>query len=193
MTPASFLPRAVRQLGLFGTLAVVGCHNLDGFTTREGEAYCGPIAGAKFQTGFVPTGQPPDLTVALRLNAGKLTTQPGFLSSHNAATSLCGEQPLFQDAPLRPIPVIDSDAISTLSFGEGHEHDFFAYVDSTCQGTMLAVVSLMKNNLVELRLFKPARFLPPDPVPAPEEQAGFAVFHLQVAKRGTDPEDSCGF
>ena len=192
MTPASFLPRPVRGLGLLGTLALVGCHNLEGFTSKEGEAYCGPIAGAKFQTGFVPSGQPPDLTVALRLDAGRLTTQPGFLSSHNAATSLCGEQPLFQDAPLRPIPVIDSDAISTLSFGEGHEHDFFAYVDSTCQGTMLAVVSLIKNDQVELRLFKPARLPPPDTVPTPAEQPGFAVFHLRVAKRGTD-ENSCGF
>ena len=195
MTHASFLPRPLRLLGLLGTLALVGCHNLDDFTTKEGEAFCGSIVGANFQTGFVPRDQPPDLTVALTLDTGKLTAQPGFLSSDDAGKGLCGEQPLFQDAPIRSIPVVDSDAISTLSFGEGHEHDFFAYVDSTCQGTMLAVVSLMKNNQVELRLFKPAPLPPRDtmtPTP-PAEEPGFAVFHLRVVKRGTGQKDGCDF
>ena len=194
MTHAPFSPRPIRVLGLLGMLVVTGCHNLDGFNTKPGEAYCGPIVGAKFQTGFVPTDRPPDLTVALTLDTSKLTGQPGILSSNDAGKGLCGDQPLLQDAPVRSIPVVDSDAISTLSFGEGHEHDFFAYVDSTCQGTMLAVVSLMKNNQVELRLFKPEPLPPRDTTtpPPPAQQPGFAVFHLQVAERGTDRKDSCG-
>jgi hypothetical protein len=126
------------------------------------------------------------------LNTSKLTSEPGFLSSNTAG--ICGDQPLFQGAPLRPIPEVDRDAISTLTFGEGHEHDFFAWVDSSCQGTMLAVVSLMKNNQVELRLFKPARLPPPGA--SPTEKPGFAVFHLEVAPRarpGLALKDTCGF
>jgi len=188
-------PRSVSRFAagvILAGLALGSCHKLDGFDTRPGEAYCGAIVGKPFQAGFLPENQPPELAVALTLDTSKLTSEPGILSSNTAG--LCGDQPLFQDAPLRAIPEVDRDAISTLSFGDGHEHDFFAWVDSTCQGTMLAVVSLMKNNQVELRLFKPAR-LPPSGAP-PAEQPGFAVFHLQVAPRarpGITQKDSCGF
>jgi hypothetical protein len=87
--------------------------------------------------------------------------------------------------------------LSTLSFGEGHVHDFFAWVDSTCQGTMVAVVSLMKDNQVELRLFKPMRLPPPDAGPA--ETPGFAMFSLSARQRSVAGESaeafkvSCGF
>ena len=81
--------------------------------------------------------------------------------------------------------------LSALTFGEGHEHDFFAWVDSTCQGTMLAVVSLMKNNYVELRLFKPA---PLSPSTTPAESPGFAVFHLNPKPlHKPEKEGGCGF
>jgi hypothetical protein len=131
------------------------------------------------------------------LDTNQLTSVPGFLSSDDAASGLCSAngQALFQDAPLRAIPEVDHDVLSTLSFGEGHEHDFFAWVDSTCQGTMLAVVSLMKNNQVEMRLFKPAR-LPQTGAP-PAETPGFAVFHLTPGLRATSdnpkPKGGCDF
>jgi hypothetical protein len=189
MTPATFRPRPTCRFGALGAFAILGCHNLDGFDTKPGDAYCGAIVGAPFQAGFVPENQPPSLELALTLDTSKLTSEPGILHSNDAQSGLCATptqpQALFQDVPLRAIPEVDHDALSTLTFGEGHEHDFFAWVDSTCQGTMLAVVSLMKNNQVEMRLFKPARLPPPDAPPA--EQPGFAVFHLEVQKGG------CGF
>lgn len=181
-----------------GTVLLAGCHNLDGFTTKPGEAYCGAmVSSPQFTSGFVPTGSPPALDVALTLDTNKLTSIPGILSSDDAQNGLCSAsgQPLFQDAPLRAIPEVDHDAISQLTFGEGHEHDFFAFVDSTCQGTMVAVVSLLKNNQVELRLFKPARLPSDDTSPLP----GFAVFPLTAGKRATPnetPEElksSCAF
>ena len=70
--------------------------------------------------------------------------------------------------------------------GDGREHSFFAYADSTCQGTMLAVVSLMQSGDTEVRLFKPAPASSPDS-PA-SEQAGYALFHLKRRD-----EDNCGF
>ncbi len=194
MNPTAHRPPSVRRFGACGALAALalsGCHNLDTYDTKDGEAYCGTIAGAPFQTGFLLDNEPPDLALALTLNTSKLTSEPGFLSSNTVG--ICGDQPLFQDAPLRPIPEVDRDAISTLTFGEGHEHDFFVWVDSSCQGTMLAVVSLLKNNQVEMRLFKPARLLPDA---TSTQRPGFAVFHLQVAPRarpGLALKDTCGF
>ena len=188
-------------LVLFASSAL-SCSDLEGFTSKPGQAYCGRIGLPVFQSGFVEEGQPATLELALTLDmnqlptdATKAPTEPGILSS-NDLQGICGTfdapQPLFQNAPLRSIQELQHDVLSALTFGEGHDHDFFAWVDSTCQGTMLAVVSLMKNNYVELRLFKP--------MPAPRigataaEQPGFALFHLNP-KPLYEPEENggCGF
>lgn len=192
------LPHPCR-IGALAFSTLISCHNLDGFSTKPGQAYCGPmISLPSFTSGFVPRNSPPSLDVALTLDIDKLTSIPGILSSDDAKTGLCSAtgQPLFQDAPLRAIPEVDHDAISQLTFGEGHEQDFFAFVDSTCQGTMVAVVSLLKNNQVELRLFKPARLPSDDTSP---DQPGFALFPLTANERATPtdtPEElkrNCGF
>jgi len=152
--------------------------HLEGFTSKPGQAYCGTIGLPHFQSGLVEEGSPPSWGLALSLDTSQLTTLPGILNS-NDLQGLCGTpeapQPLFSGAPLRAIPDLQQDVLSALTFGEGHEHDFFAWVDSTCQGTMLLVVSLMKNNYVEVRLFKPA---PLSPSMTAAESPGFAVFHL---------------
>ena len=175
-------------LALGALLAAVGCRNLDGFSSKPGDAYCAELLRQpEFQDGFLPLGSPPNLELALTLDTSKLTSEPGNLRSNDSATGLCAGTTgaLFQNAPLRAIPAVDHDVLSTLTFGEGHEHDFFAWVDSSCQGTMLAVVSLMKNQQVEIRLFKPARLVPTSA--PPDQQPGFAVFHFDVQKGG------CGF
>ena len=170
---------------LFAACAVLGCHNLDGFDTKPGDAYCASILRQpEFASGFQPAGHPPDLELALTLDTERLTSEPGRLRSNDAVGGICGDQPLFQEAPLRAIPEVDHDVLSTLSFGEGHEHDFFVWVDSTCQGTMLGVVSLLKNDQVELRLFKPAH--KPVPKAPPDQSPGFAMFHFEVQKGGCD-------
>jgi hypothetical protein len=113
-------------------------------------------------------------------------TQVGALTSNDADTGLCSAsgQALFESSPVRSIPQLDHDTLSTLSFGEGHDEDFFAWTDSTCQGTMLAVVSLLRNGDVELRLFKPAPLPAPDA--GPEQRPGFALFYLRREKKGCD-------
>lgn len=203
MTHAPFFlrARAARIVLVVGALA--GCRNLSNFDSKPGEAYCGTIGAPDFQDGFVKLGSPPNLQLALTLDTSKITSnpdsprlsEPGILRSKDL-DGLCGSntlpRPLFQDAPLRAIPELEHDVLSTLTFGEGHEQDFFAWVDSTCQGTMLAVVSLMKNNQVELRLFKPAA-LPPAGAP-PAQRPGFAVFHLDPKPLyKSSAENGCGF
>jgi hypothetical protein len=170
-------------------LAVAGCRSLDRFDTSGEAAYCGSIVGAQgslFQDGFIPENTPPSLSIVLELDTNNLTSRPGTLTSNDQTTGLCRAtgEPLFRNAPLRAIPEIFHDDLSGAEFGEGHQHDFFAWVDSTCQGTMVAVVSLLTNGAVEVRLMKPAAD-PPDGAPA-AERPGFAKFYLRKNEHGCD-------
>jgi hypothetical protein len=188
---------AVLAITLGGALTALSCRNLDRFDTPGDAAFCGElVSGPSFQSGFVSKGQPGVLLkMKLKLDTSQLSTFsenngaiPGILTSNDAVTGLCSSdgQALFMSSPVRAIPEVDHDSISTLSFGEGHDEDFFAWVDSTCQGTMLAVVSLLRKGDVELRLFKPAPL--PEPHAGPEKLPGFALFYL----RRSDDEH-CGF
>src|SRR6187402_1443829 len=124
-------------LGALGATQATACRNLDSFDSKPGEAYCGSITvQPAFTEGFQPAGQPPNLEISLTLDTSKLTSEPGVLRSSDATNGLCEGQRLFDGEPLRAIPEVEHDVLSALSFGEGHEHDFFAWVDSSCQGTM---------------------------------------------------------
>ena len=189
-------PRALGAGVLLCAALTSSCRDLDGFDSKPGQAYCGAIGLGIFHDGFVADNMPSTtLQLALTLDMSKLSSLPGQLSS-NDPLGMCGTadapQVLFANAPVRAIPEVDNDVLSSLTFGEGHEHDFFAWVDSTCQGTMLAVVSLMKNNQVELRLFKPAPMPPPRAPVA--QRPGFALFHLYPKPLyRPENEGGCGF
>jgi len=175
-------------LALASTSFFTGCRSLDRFDTTPPAAYCGGIVGgSQLESGFIQTGAPPSLELALTLDTSSLTTRPGSLTSNDAASGFCSPSPLFDTAPLRAIPEILHDALSQIDLGPGHEHTFFAWVDSTCQGTMLAVVSLLTNGDVEVRLLKPGPDLPDDGKSDPSKAAGFALFYLQRHATG------CGF
>jgi hypothetical protein len=192
--------RAISSLVPLGVLLMtLSCRNLDRFDTKNDAAFCGQLVSAPaFHDGFVPElkdGEPKlQLTMKLTLDTSQLSTyaadkatQVGELSSNDADKGLCAldGQPLFKGSPLRGIPQVDHDTISTLTFGEGHDEDFFAWTDSKCQGTMLALVSLLRKGDVELRLFKPAP-LPP-PMAGPDQRPGFGLFYLKRDEKG------CGF
>jgi hypothetical protein len=188
--PRRTLSPTARRLAALAVLPpwLASCRSLERFDTEPPAAYCGSLVGAPlFHEGFIPTGAPPSLSLALELDMSSLSSRPGSLRSDDMTSGFCSDRgrPLFDGAALRAIPQVANDALSQADFGEGHEHDFFAWVDSTCQGTMLAVVSLLKNGAVELRMLKPA----PDP-PAkagPERRPGFALFYLERRENG------CGF
>jgi hypothetical protein len=189
--------RAIAPPFLLSTLlATAGCRDLERFDTKLDQAYCGDlVSGVSFDDGFLPDGQPKLLRMQLsQIDTNLLSTFsndkvtiPARLTSNDADHGLCaGEgQALFDNAPLRSIPQVDHDSIASMSFGEGHDQDFFAWVDSTCQGTMLALVSLLRNNDIELRLFKPAALPPPEA--SADKRPGFALFYLRRNDRG------CGF
>jgi hypothetical protein len=160
-----------------------GCDNLDRFDTPGDAAYCGALVAPTFaQDGLLPDDTDEKVEARLKLDLDNASRHWGALWTSDAKWGLCTPEPLFDAAALRAIEQVDNDPIATLDFGEGREHSFFAWVDSTCQATMLSVVSLMRNGGVELRLFKPA----PEGVgrvPA-AERAGFGVFLLKRRDKG---------
>jgi len=93
--------------------STLGCSNLDGFTSKRGEAYCGTITAVPdFQDGFVEDNSPSTLELSLVLDTSKLNSEPGRLSS-NDFQGICGTpeapQVLFSDAPMRAIPALQHD------------------------------------------------------------------------------------
>ena len=179
--------RCARSIALLSAILLVGaCRDLDRFETGSDEAYCGSMVPASFaHEGFLPDDETETLTLALQLDTDALTTTPGTISSNDAEFGLCAPAPLFDRAVVRAIEEAFHDPLSTLEFGEGREENLLVWVDSTCQGTMVGVVSLMKNDDVELRLLKPAPLPPPDAGPA--ERPGFSLFRFRRRSGG------CGF
>jgi hypothetical protein len=163
----------------------LGCRSLDRFDTKGEASYCGTLVGRPFSAGLSPAGA--ETRARLSLDTDQLTTLPGALTTSDAEQGLCAPAPLFDQAALRAIPPLMNDALSTLEFGSGRDYNFFAWADSTCQGTMVAVVSLMQDDSVELRLLKPAPASPEGVIPGPEEQPGFGVFELER------DSDACNF
>ncbi|HYQ16832.1 MAG TPA: hypothetical protein VEQ58_13770 [Polyangiaceae bacterium] len=192
--------RAVRSLlPLCALLSTLSCRELQRFDTRDGEVYCGDlVSGDPFTDGFVVDNKPQQLRMMLSdLDTSKLGTfstdnqvgVPAHLTSNDKLTGLCAKDvlPLFDNSPVRSIPQVDHDALAAMTFGEGHDEDFFTWTDSTCQGTMLGIVSLLRNNDIELRLFKPNKLAAiGDPA---DKRPGFALFYM----RRNPNAASCGF
>ncbi|MDX2055685.1 MAG: hypothetical protein SFV15_25005 [Polyangiaceae bacterium] len=163
----------------FVSLWLLGCQDLSRFETQPGEAYCGTMVSSPvFHEGLLPAAVPPVLPIRLELNIHALDSLPGVVTTGDKATGLCAAsgQPLLNHAPLRAIPTLAHDQLSLLEFGDGREQNLMAWVDSTCQGTLLGVLSLMKDSTIELRLLKPKPF--PAPGAAPADQPGFGLFTL---------------
>jgi hypothetical protein len=166
-------------LGLTVTLLLTaGCRDLERFDTGDNEAYCGSIVSA----GFVREGFPANLRMRATIDTNNMTTVPGTLTTDDDS---CSATPLLHAAPMRATEQLFHDPLSTFDFGTGRDHNFFAWVDSTCQGPMLTVVSLMKNDDVELRLMRPPS--PSATGSSDPDPAWFGVF--QLARHRGD----CGF
>lgn len=150
-------------------VAAAGCRDLSGFSTH-GDSFAGPVLGAN----FVLAGVDPSTSLCLTLDTDHLQDAPGNVSTTDGH---------LQSVPLRPIPQLWQDPLSTLSFGDGRLKNLVYVVTPTTPfadgnvGDVLAVVSLMQSGDVEVRLMRGA--------PAPAADGGtaaagnlFAVFTL---------------
>jgi hypothetical protein len=159
---------------LLGALLLLGCRNVDRFDTEPGAAYCGGMVNFG-QNGFV--ARQPNLVMQLELDMDSLTEQPGIMTTGDQISGLCKPLPVFDGAALRAIPEVMNDQLALLEFGDGREYNFFAWVDTTCMGTVVAVVSLMKNDEVEVRLLKPKAAA--ETGTPKVDQPGFILFRLR--------------
>ncbi len=161
------------------SLWLLGCQNLSRFEIKPGEAYCGSlISSPAFHEGLLPAGVPPVLPIRIELNLQALDTEPGSVTTGDSASGLCSGAglPLFNHAPLRAIRPLQHDQLSQLQFGQGRDMNLMLWMDSTCQGSLLGVLSLMQDSSLEMRVFKPK----PQTVETapPSDQSGFGVFVL---------------
>jgi hypothetical protein len=145
-------PRRLCPLALAPWLiaALSACRDLERFDTGESGAYCGSI----IDSNFTRAGFPPGLSLRLTLDIDALAYAPGTLSTNDVPGNPCSPSPEFDNAPLLITPELFSDPLSQLEFGQSRDHNFMAWVDSTCQGSALAVVSLMHTGQVEVRLLR---------------------------------------
>jgi hypothetical protein len=161
-----------RRRALFCAVVIptlLACRDISGFSTGSGDRYEGAIVDAP----FVRVGIDAGTTLCLALDTDHLQDAPGAVSTSDGR---------FSRVPLRPIPQIWHDPLSTLSFGEGRLKNLI-YVASASTpfsdglGTdVWAVLSLMQSGGVEVRLMRGAP--PVGDAAGAGEAAVFAVFDL---------------
>lgn len=174
-----FCRRTLKPLCLWGTLFLsCGCKDLDRFDNGDGSSFCGKVIGASFvRQGFEHRPR-----LQLQLSTDRLQSWPGRITSDDKTDGPCAPLPTFDQAQLRSSEKLQSDPLSVLEFGEEREHNLLSWVDSTCDGTYLAVVSLMRNDSVEVRLMRSAK--------AEENDAEVGPFGVFQLKRF---DGDCGF
>lgn len=136
IAPLVSLPLAALVLG--------GCKDVDDYTTKPDESYCGDVV----QGPFVRDGFAPDVRLRLTFDAAAISSGPGSVTTSDG---------LLTEAKLAPIPQVFHDPLATLSFGEGRKRSvLYALTPTREQGgaPLTAVVSLMEGGDVELRLFR---------------------------------------
>lgn len=129
--------------------AAVGCRDLSRFSTGD-DSYGGSVVKA----GFVRAGVDDNLSICLTLDTDHLQDTPGHISSSDGR---------FHAEPLRPIPQIWHDPLSTFSFGEGRDKNLFyiatpsaGFADGGDTADVSVIVSLMTSGGVEVRLVRGA-------------------------------------
>ncbi|MDP9033784.1 MAG: hypothetical protein M3O50_03180 [Myxococcota bacterium] len=156
--------------------AIAACRDLSSFSTA-GDHFEGVVVSAD----FVRTGVDLGTRVCMTLDADHLQDTPGLLWSSDGR---------FRAAPLRPIPQIWHDPLSTLSFGEGRLKNLLYVATASAPfgdgngNDVFAVVSLMQSGRVELRLLRSTPSLAADGSTPGAGGGVFAVFDLS---RGGGP------
>jgi hypothetical protein len=148
-------------------VASAACRDVTRFT-NAGDHYEGDIVAGS----FVRAGFDGATRMCLVLDANRLQDAPGVITSSDGR---------FQATPLRPIPQIWHDPLSTLSFGDGRVQNL-VYVatpmtDSGTEPDAMVVLSLMQGGGVEARVVRGA-----PPVGQTDEGTSlFGVFSLSRA------------
>jgi hypothetical protein len=161
---------AALSLGI-AALVLAGCRDLSSFNTGSG-AFAGPAVEAS----FVLAGISPGTNLCLTLDTDHLQDGPGDVSTSDGR---------FSAAPLRPIPQIWQDPLSTFTFGEGRLKNLIYVATASIPfgdgngNDVFFVVSLMQSGDVEVRVLRGAPGRLADGGSAPSSNGNlFAVFDL---------------
>lgn len=143
---------AAQRCWAWSASLALACEPTQGFESPPPGGLCGTIATSP----AVRDGFPAQLQLNLRLNLDTLGSLPGTLTSlEDPTVGPCAPRPLFDEAPLRASPALSADGLSGLEFGPARLLNILGSVQPSCGPAMLAVVSLMRDDSVELRLLRP--------------------------------------
>lgn len=170
------------------------CRDIDRFDTRDGETYCGSLFGyGDISTGFERqwVGDANRFTLSAKLSTSEMFKAggvPAILQSNDADFGPCGpDRPLFDRAEVRVLDKALGDRLGAMQLAEDHIADLVTYVDSTCSGSMVSVLSLIQTGSLEVRLLRPAPTSGSDTATTADAIPRFGLFVLKKAKSG------CGF
>lgn len=151
---------------------LVSCKSVSKFSATGNERFEGEVVGGT----FVRAGVGDAVRMCLKLDADRLQDTPGTISTSDGR---------FRAAPLRPIPQIWHDPLSTLQFGDGRLQNLLYVVTPSTPGEAdaMAVVSLMDSDAVEVRLIRGAP-------PVDAAASGTEIFAVWNLERETGP---CAF
>jgi hypothetical protein len=165
-----FPTRHILTIVVAGALAL-GCRDLSRFSSH-GDRFQGDVVKGSFvRAGIGETTQ-----MCLTLDTDHLQDVPGVLSTSDGR---------FRDTPLRPIPQLWHDPLSTLNFGDGRIQNL-VYASAPLPEDagaaevqdVMVVVSLMQTDHVEVRLLRGAPQTDAGAPPPGTASALFAVFNL---------------
>ena len=133
--------RTIARAFIGASLALAACEHPGRYSTGKGS-----LEGMVEGSDLVRAGFAVGTRVCLELDTRKLQEKPGVVSSTDGR---------FARTALRPIPPLASDTRSNLSFADGQVRNlvFAAREASTTPRDVLAIVSLLDDDRVELRLF----------------------------------------
>jgi hypothetical protein len=138
------------------------CNDVGSFTTTNDH-----YEGAIVQAPFVRAGMGGDVRMCLAFDGENFQTTPGSISTNDGR---------FRNAALRPIPQEWHDSISLLSFGDGRARSMIYAAAPIGEPDVLAVLSLMRDGSVEVRLLRSA----PGRTDAPMgDSPVFGIFQLK--------------
>jgi hypothetical protein len=131
----------------------IGCKAVSRFSSKDGDHFEGDVV----KGSFVRAGVADDAKMCLLLDAAHLQDAPGTFSTSDGR---------FKNAPLRPIPQIWHDPLSTMTFGEGRSQNlvYVASPSPVADGgatsgdaqDVMVFLSLMDQGGLEVRLLRGA-------------------------------------
>ena len=154
-----------------------GCQDLSDYSTTADKQYVGCVVPAD----FVLAGVSATTELCMTLDANHLQDAPGALTSSDGR---------FQSTPLRPIPQIWNDPLSSFTFGEGRTKNLLYVatpVGDAGGGDITVVLSLMSGGSVEVRFLRGAPSVSATdagPRPSSSPSTVFAVFPLALHHDG---------